>query len=65
LVGLVPPTCAAYLPECDVVLMAVVPVDVQPLRVPVSKSPFVRAGAALTVWLTAGDVLALKLASPP
>src|SRR5260370_24839597 len=37
--GLVLPTCAAHAPVCEVETTLVVPVELQPLRLPVSKSP--------------------------
>ena len=40
-VGAVEPSCAAYVPVCEAVVIEVVPVTVQPLNEPVSKPPLV------------------------
>src|SRR6266849_6458189 len=59
--GLLLPTMAEKLPECAVMLTEVVPVAVQPERLPVSNPPLVippGGGGAVTVRLTVAECVA-------
>ena len=66
LVGNVEPSCAAYVPACGLdVVVAVVPADVQPDRLPNSKSPFVRPPPDGAVTVSVYVVLCVAEAPVP
>jgi hypothetical protein len=66
LVGEVEPAIAANVPECDAVVMLVdAPEVVQPLKLPVSKPPFVIPPGTIAVTVTLTVVLCVLLPSVP
>jgi hypothetical protein len=62
--GLVLPTRAAYVPPWPPVTTAFAPVDVQPLSVPVSKSPFTMLDEVAAVMVTLTVVACVAEAVP-